>query len=195
MYQNLLTCSHFKNYHKYVCIHSTRMSLINSSIIDKCQNCTMDLKSLLLLLMSTKLVHPLHAMGVEGLMFTDNTRFHYQNRCIIFTYFFRVKNPSKMYIWILVHSQFFVICDKKNQNSFIMHLSFPPTNSSKQQLAAPGDNKNIKKTQWQNIAHIEQFNGAIKKSINKLNLIPTSACIKEIINQRVHETNKKTVRT
>ena len=37
----------------------------------------MDLKSLLLLLMSTKLVDPLCAMGVEGLMFTDNTRFHY----------------------------------------------------------------------------------------------------------------------
>ena len=49
----------------------------------------MDLKSLLLLLMSS-------TIDVKALMFTDNTRFHYQNRCIILTYVFSAtKNPVK----------------------------------------------------------------------------------------------------
>ena len=42
----------------------------------------MDLKSLLLLLMSTKLVTPLRAMELLALMFTGNTTNYYQDLCI-----------------------------------------------------------------------------------------------------------------
>ena len=52
--------------------------------------CAMDPKSLLLMLMSIKLVTPLRAMELHALLFTDNTIIHYWTLCRTFTYVFTV---------------------------------------------------------------------------------------------------------